>query len=178
MGAIKIKESMFPKLAEMYNEKGKAAVYQYIRSEFGISRPDFVMKRIKNSEMCKYDFEADRFVTTSNNHAVEDADYTVPDSIVAADETGSCKKGAGHCPDTAVAGNESKDGQEDTDKRSDIILRNEISTQNDVMEKLVNELIKDRLLALSRYVTMDSQRRTLLINQTALTADGFKIISH
>lgn len=46
------------------------------------------------------------------------------------------------------------------------------------MEKLVHELISDRLLALSRYITLDSSTRTVLIDRTSLTADGYQIVTH
>ena len=46
------------------------------------------------------------------------------------------------------------------------------------MEKLVHELISDRLLTLSRYITLDSATRTLLIDQTSLSADGYQVVTH
>lgn len=55
---------------------------------------------------------------------------------------------------------------------------NDAGDKASAMEKLVHELISDRLLAMSRYVTMDPSARTILIDQTSLTADGYRIISH
>lgn len=46
------------------------------------------------------------------------------------------------------------------------------------MEKMVHELISDRLLLLSRYITMDYSSRTVLIDRTSLTADGYAVITH
>lgn len=46
------------------------------------------------------------------------------------------------------------------------------------MEKLVHELISDRLLTLSQYITMDSSTRTILIDQTSLSQDGYQVITH
>lgn len=46
------------------------------------------------------------------------------------------------------------------------------------MEKLVHELISDRLLALSHYITLDSSSRMLYIDQTSLEADGYQVITH
>lgn len=46
------------------------------------------------------------------------------------------------------------------------------------MEKLVHELISDRLLILSRYIALDSSTRTILIDQTSLTTDGYQIVTH
>lgn len=46
------------------------------------------------------------------------------------------------------------------------------------MEKLIHELISDRLMTLSRYITLDSSTRTILIDQTSLTADGYQVVTH
>ena len=46
------------------------------------------------------------------------------------------------------------------------------------MERLVHELISDRLLTLSRYITLDSSTRTILIDQTSLSADGYQVVAH
>jgi len=46
------------------------------------------------------------------------------------------------------------------------------------MEKLIHELISDRLLTLSRYITLDSSSRTILIDHTSLSADGYQIVTH
>ena len=46
------------------------------------------------------------------------------------------------------------------------------------MEKLVHELISDRLLTLSRYIALDSSTRTILIDRTSLESDGYKIVTH
>ncbi|MFN2939242.1 hypothetical protein ACKX2D_09375 [Lachnospiraceae bacterium YH-ros2226] len=55
--------------------------------------------------------------------------------------------------------------QAETDKRAN-------------MEQLVHELISDRLLALSRYITMDSVSRTVIIDKTTLIQEGFEIVTH
>ena len=51
-------------------------------------------------------------------------------------------------------------------------------TRQEAMERLVRELISDRLLALSRYINMDTSTKTILIDQSSLSADGYKIITH
>ena len=51
-------------------------------------------------------------------------------------------------------------------------------TRPAAMEKLVHELISDRLLTLSRYITLDSSTRTILIDRTSLSADGYQIVTH
>lgn len=54
-------------------------------------------------------------------------------------------------------------------------IRNERTA---AMEKLVQELVSDRLLTLIRYITMDISTRTILIDQTSLTADGYQLATH
>ncbi len=51
-------------------------------------------------------------------------------------------------------------------------------TRPAAMEKLVHELISDRLLTLSRYITLDSSTRTILIDQTSLSVDGYQVVTH
>ena len=51
-------------------------------------------------------------------------------------------------------------------------------TRSTAMERLVHELVSDRLLALSRYITLDSSTRTILIDQTSLSADGYQVVTH
>lgn len=51
-------------------------------------------------------------------------------------------------------------------------------TRPEAMEKLVRELISDRLLMLSRYITLDTAARRVLIDQTSLMADGYQIVTH
>lgn len=51
-------------------------------------------------------------------------------------------------------------------------------TRSTAMEKLVHELVSNRLLTLSRYITQDSSTRTILIDQTSLSADGYQVITH
>ena len=46
------------------------------------------------------------------------------------------------------------------------------------MERLVHELISDRLMMLSRYITLDSSSRTIMIDQSSLSADGYRIVTH
>ncbi len=51
-------------------------------------------------------------------------------------------------------------------------------TRSMAMEKLVHELVSNCLLMLSRYITLDSSTRTILINQTSLFADGYQVVTH
>ena len=53
-----------------------------------------------------------------------------------------------------------------------------VESRPEAMEKLVHELISDRLLTLSQYITLDSSTRTILIDQTSLAADGYRVVTH
>lgn len=53
-----------------------------------------------------------------------------------------------------------------------------VDTRPIAMEKLVHELISDRLLTLSRYITLDSSTKTILIDQTSLSEDGYHVVTH
>ena len=43
------------------------------------------------------------------------------------------------------------------------------------LEKLVQELLGDRLLLLSRYITLDSSTRTMMVDRSSLLADGYTV---
>ena len=46
------------------------------------------------------------------------------------------------------------------------------------MEKLIHELISDRLLELSRYVSLETSSRTILIDKTSMVEAGYSVITH
>lgn len=46
------------------------------------------------------------------------------------------------------------------------------------MDALIQTLISDRLLELSRYVTLDVESRTIMIDQTGMRSDGYQVITH
>lgn len=46
------------------------------------------------------------------------------------------------------------------------------------MEKLIQELIGDRLLELSRYISINSISKTLIIDKTSLDRDGYQVTTH
>ncbi|WMJ77201.1 MULTISPECIES: hypothetical protein [unclassified Sedimentibacter] len=43
------------------------------------------------------------------------------------------------------------------------------------MKKLIHDLLGDRLLELSRYITLESSSRSMIIDQTSLKRDGYQI---
>ena len=46
------------------------------------------------------------------------------------------------------------------------------------MEKLIQELLGDRLLELSRYISLDSLSKTMIIDQTSLKSAGYRVVTH
>ena len=147
MGRTIIREETFPKIIELYNTGGKAAAYDYLRSQYGIRHPYFVMNRIRECGKYSYNIDTDHF---------SGADDSAADGVfMDLDEL---------CGTTAPA--EIRQSNPAKDARPA------------AMEKLVQELISDRLMALSRYITLDSSTRTILIDQTSLLADGYQVVTH
>ena len=70
MGRTVIKDSMFPELVELYNTEGRTAMYDLLRSKYGIKQPYFVFRRLKESDKYEYDQGSDRF--TSVNGSISD----------------------------------------------------------------------------------------------------------
>ena len=52
------------------------------------------------------------------------------------------------------------------------------ASRPEAMEKLVRELIGDRLLELSRYVALDTLSKTMIIDKTSLESDGYQLVTH
>jgi hypothetical protein len=55
---------------------------------------------------------------------------------------------------------------------------NKSTNDGQSMEKLIRELIEDRLLQLSQYVQINQATRTVLIDKTTMLADGFHVVIH
>ncbi len=45
------------------------------------------------------------------------------------------------------------------------------------VKKLIRELLGERLLELSRYITLDSSSKTMMIEHTSLSSAGYRVIS-
>ena len=132
-----IEEKAFPEIIKQYNSGGKTAAYDYIRSNYGIRHPYFVINRIKECGKYSYNTDTDQFsetFTTTGDNVFMDLDELCSRPVISE-----------VCATKSV-----------TDSRPA------------AMEKLVRELISDRLLTLSRYITMDSSTRMILIDQTSL----------
>lgn len=149
MGKTIIKEDAFPEIIDQYNSGGKTAAYDMLRSRYGIKNPYFVIARIKECGKYTYDPDSDRF-SGGTTHGSADNIFMNLDELCG----------------TAITKVATKTVEPVVDSRSAEI------------EKLVHELISDRLLTLSRYITLDSSTRTILIDQTSLSADGYQVVTH
>lgn len=147
MGKTVITEEMFPEIVEQYNSEGKTAVYDLLRSRYGLQNPYFVLKRIKSCGKYRFDSVTDKFTETGTSSSDD----------VFMDLNELCN--------TVVPAKP---------KPVETVPDNRVSA----MEKMVHELISDRLLLLSRYITLDYSTRTVLVDRTSLMADGYTVITH
>ncbi len=46
------------------------------------------------------------------------------------------------------------------------------------MEKLIKDLLGNRLLELSKYITLESSSTTMMIDQTSLKSSGYKVVTY
>ncbi len=53
-----------------------------------------------------------------------------------------------------------------------------VDNRNVAMEKLIHDLLGDRLLELSKYITLDSSPKTMMIDQTSLKSSGYKVVTY
>lgn len=66
-------------------------------------------------------------------------------------------------------------------KRNHTRTENSVTSENSIhksMESLVQELIGERLLTLSQYVSLDTTNKILCLDKTSLTNDGYQLILH
>ena len=148
MGRAVIKETMFSEIIELYNTEGKTAVYDLLRSKYGIKHPYSTMKRIRQSGIYTYDPDTDQFIG-GIEHTAPDAVFMNLDELCGA----------------SVVESENRAVEKSKAVRPS-------------MEMLVQELINDRLLMLSQYITLDTSTKTILIDQSSLTVDGYHIVTH
>lgn len=53
-----------------------------------------------------------------------------------------------------------------------------LETKSIAMERMIQELIGDRLLELNKYITLNATDKIVVIDKTTLSADGYQIILH
>ena len=144
----KINEQDLRFLSEKYNSDGKQAMYVYLREEYGIKNPTCVFKRMKKHPELGYQSETDRFLSDPNFTESGDKVFMTIDELCASNKNV---------------------------KESPVEQQPEKSKE---MEKLIQELIGDRLLELSRYISINSISKTLIIDKTSLVRDGYRVTMH
>ena len=148
MARCRITDDELKKLAELYNSEGKQAVYEVIKTKFNIKNPYQVVNRMRNKPSLYYNEEKDFF----------DIGNTVqPESIFMTMEE-LCSPNVPH--------HITRKEQEEIDSRPA------------AMDKLIRELIGDRLLELNKYVTIDSLSKRIIIDKTTLIQDGYQLVTH
>lgn len=50
--------------------------------------------------------------------------------------------------------------------------------RNEAMEKMIRDLLGDRLLELSKYVTLDTVSKTLHVDESLLKNEGYRLLMH
>ena len=135
-------------LAEKYNSDGKQAMYAYLQSEYGIKNPTCTFRRMKKHPELGYNLETDRFLFDDHSTESEDKVFMTIDEL---------------CDSNKKVKESPVEQQPDKSKE---------------MEKLIQELIEDRLLELSRYISINSISKTLIIDKTSLVRDGYRVTTH
>ncbi len=144
----KVEENDFPVIAEIYNTSGKRAANAYIQEAFGIKNPWSVIDRIRKNAGYKFNEAENCFLI---KQAPDDEKI-----FMSMEEL---------CGNGSLATSEKKANPNE-------------NTSCVSMEKLIHELISDRLLELSKYVTLEAANRTILIDRTSMIAAGYKIVTH
>lgn len=146
---VKINDKNLPELAGIYNNSGKDALYRQLREKYGIKYPWSTLSRMKSIDGLGYDENTDKFTVTTISNTDENL-------FMSMDELCSPVKPQHVC--------------EETTERN--------APKAEAMERLVKELIGDRLLELSRYVIMDTLNKIMIIDKTALKDAGYTLVTH
>lgn len=146
---VRIHDEELQKLAQVYNTEGKKGLYGMLREEYGIKNPYFVFTRMKEKEELGYIPEQDRF-------GVQPAPGGAEGVFMSFEES---------CAPAVLQHRKTPAGQTADPKP-------------EAMEKLIRELIGDRLLELSRYVVLDPLSKTMIIDRTSLMNDGYQLVTH
>lgn len=142
----KVKPEDMHGLAEIYNREGDRALRETLCSQYGVRKPYAIVRKMKLSAELHYDEVSDRFLLDSG--IVEgDGVFLSMDELCAGAKAGASKNHK----------------------------TNREPAQGEAMEKLIQTLIGDRLLELSRYVTLNTMSKTVALDRTALESDGYHL---
>lgn len=150
MSRTRISEQEFPDIVKYYNENGKSATYRFLADTYGMKNPGNVLKRIQRSGRYHYNSAADRYEQTDST--AEAALFMSIDELCSSAPTSA--------------------------RKSDTAGKTAAEARSAATEKLIHDLMGDRLLELTRYITMSSSGRTVVVDQSSMKADGYTVIVH
>ena len=145
-----VHDSELKKLAEIYNKKGKKEMYVLLSKQYGIKNPTCVFKRMRNKPELAYDEGLDQFFAEMRNDVNPEDVFISMVELCVSKTPKQCKKA-------------------DVDYEQ---------KRSNAMEKMIRELIGERLLELSRYVTLDSLSKTMYVDESSLKNDGYQVMIH
>lgn len=148
MANCKISDEELVEAAHIYNRGGRRAAYALLRSQYNVKAPYSIIQRMRKHTRLGYDPVMDRFTPLER---VEPNDV-----FMSLEEL---------CPPGAPS-HLQRQGIEAAGIRPD------------AMEKLIQKLIGDRLLEVSKYVRIDCLSRIVTIDKTNLIKDGYRPIIH
>ena len=145
---IKVNKEERIKLANIYNTEGKAKMYELLRNKYLINNPSQAFASMKKAPYLFYDEKQDRF-------GVKDLETNEANIFLNIDEL--CSNG------------QKKPASKPAQKSH---------TSHKSMDAVIQELIGDRLLMLSQYVSLDTTEKILWIDETTLKNNGYQLILH
>lgn len=148
MARYKVKDEDLKELAEMYNANGKQTVYEMLRTRFQVKNPTCVFKRMTENPTLFYNAEKNCFETGKMQHS--------EDVFMSMEEL---------CSPIIP-------------QHVGVKEQHELDSRPAAMDKLIRELIGDRLLELNKYVTIDSLSKRIIVDKTTLNQDGYQLITH
>ncbi|MGE4415258.1 MAG: hypothetical protein AB7D08_08015 [Bacteroidales bacterium] len=148
MSKVKVSNEALIRVVQVYNNEGRSAAYDLLRSQYAIKNPYFIRKRIDGDPRFEYDSEQDRYLIND--------DVETEGLFMSIDEL--CLP--------AIS------------RHAQPAKKNLSVTRPDDMEKLIQQLLGDRLLELSKYITLESSSKTMIIDQTSLKNDGYQLFTY
>ena len=145
---LKVSNEALIGVVEVYNNEGRTAAYNLLRRQYGVKNPYFIKKRIAKDPRFEYDPERDCYLVK---------DLTETDHLFMSIEE--------LCSPVLP-------------QRIQTSEKHLIDNRSADMEKLIQELLGDRLLELSRFITLDSLSKTMIIDHTSLKSAGYRVVTH
>lgn len=146
---IKIQKEDKKQLAITYNSEGKNAMYSIIKDKYMVKNPSCVFKSMKKASYLAYNPENDRFMF-SEQETMEANIFLDIEALC----SGTAK--------TATLVTTVKSEQ----------------TPHKSMDTLIQELIGERLLTLSQYVSLDPVEKVMRVDESCLKTNGYRLILH